>query len=214
MDIEFCPIGEKMEKVKEILAFPEIDDDSWIVSYISELLGVSRGQQPVEEACPDPEMSDMVSAIKEHVNLHDKATTEGMSLLEEHIKEAMRLEFDELDARLHKIKVSLLRGMHSGDTVGKILVALIDKVHELEDTYIWKCPECGAECVWDAEQAGDGGTPMCTISQVEGDEEDEDDNGYGCDMDMVPDRFALFDTDEWKNAESIVLRIKRAKENK
>jgi len=105
---------------------------------------------------------------------------------------------EEILSRIDKAKLSVLRGMHSGDKVADTLTALVEKTRELEDTYIWKCPECGAECVWDAAQAGDGGTPMCVK----------------CDIDMEPDRLALFDTEEWKDAEAYVLRITQIRDSK
>ena len=105
---------------------------------------------------------------------------------------------DELKEHIDKKFAAVHRNIHSGDKVANALEALVDVVVELVDSYMWKCPDCEEECVWNSDQAGDGGTPMCCE----------------CDVDMEPDRFALFDTQEWKNAEAIVLRIKRAKEAK
>lgn len=93
---------------------------------------------------------------------------------------------------IDKSKLSILRGMHSGDKVANILTALVEKIIEDEDLYIWKCPECGFEAAWDADTTAEGGSPVC------GD----------CDVDMKADHFALFDTKEWKEADAYVLRIK------
>lgn len=195
MDIEFCPVGEKLEQIKNILAFPDVDDAEWIVKELREVLGVRAGMDPIEEACP-MDSDPSVKALKDHVSLHNQAVTEGMLLLEQHIKEVVRHEVDGLEKHIGKKFAAVHRNIHSGDKVAKALMDLAEEVVKCEDSYIWKCPDCGEEADWDAGQAGDGGTPMCT----------------GCDVDMEPDRFALFDTDAWKNAEAIVLRIKRMKE--
>jgi predicted RNA-binding Zn-ribbon protein involved in translation (DUF1610 family) len=92
---------------------------------------------------------------------------------------------------IDRAKLSILRSQHTGDKVAKVFVALVGKIIEVEDSYIWKCPECGEEAAWDAGNAGDAGTPMCPK----------------CDIDMKPDHFALFDTEEWKEADAYVLRI-------
>jgi hypothetical protein len=211
MDIEFCPIGEKLEQIKNMLAFPDVDDTDWIVQEIREMLGIRVGMEPIEDACPiDSEPS--VRAVKEYISLHNRAVLESMLLLEEHLKRAMRQEVDGLENHIDKAKLSIIRAVYAKDKPGALLAALVEKIDELQDTYIWKCHECGAECVWDAGYASDGGTPMCTTSQTEGDDEDE--NGDGCDIDMVPDRFALFDTEEWKEAEAYALRITNIKDSK
>jgi len=111
---------------------------------------------------------------------------------------ATKMDVDKILNHIDKAKLSVLRGLHSGDKIANILTSLVKKVREYKDIYTWKCPECGFEAEWDADQAGDGGTPMC----VE------------CDIDMEPDRFALFDTEEWKDAEAYALRITNIRESK
>lgn len=105
---------------------------------------------------------------------------------------------EEILEAIEKAKLSVLRGMHSGDKVAKVLVNLVEKVRDNEDTYIWKCPECGADVAWDVSTAADAGTPVCGE----------------CDIDMTPDYFALFDTEEWAAAESYVLRIQQIRDSK
>ncbi len=99
---------------------------------------------------------------------------------------------------INKAKLSILRGIHSKDKTAKLLINLVEKVRDNEDTYVWKCPECGADAAWDVSNAADAGTPMCGE----------------CDVDMKPDFFLLFDSEEWKEADAYVLRINEIRDSK
>ena len=105
---------------------------------------------------------------------------------------------DDIMDHINKAKLSILRGMHSGDKVANILTSLVKTVREAGDTSIWRCPECDREACWDSDDAGDGETPVCPK----------------CDIDMAPDRIFLFDTQEWKDAEAYALRITQIKNSK
>ncbi len=116
----------------------------------------------------------------------------------EGIRDTLSSMESRLNDKIDSAKLSVLRGMHSGDKVAKTLTALVEKIVELEDEYIWKCPECGDECTWNAKHSTDNGTPTCVK----------------CGIDMVADYFHLFDTEEWKAADAMVLRIKEIKASK
>lgn len=111
---------------------------------------------------------------------------------------ATKEDVDKILNHIDKAKLSILRGMHSGDKVADILTSLVEVIRETGDAAIWKCPDCGSEASWDSDDAGDGGTPVCGE----------------CDIDMVPDRILLYDTQEWKDAEAYVLRITNIRNTK
>lgn len=98
-------------------------------------------------------------------------------------------------------KVSILRGMHSGDKVAGILLALVDEVRRT-NKYSWICPECLNSYDNDdipdlvrSWQAG-GDTPICPQC---------------ADVDMKPYIPDLLKSQAWLDAEAYALRISRIK---
>ena len=86
-------------------------------------------------------------------------------------------------------KVSILRGMHSGDKVAGILLALVDAIRELYGR-AWMCPACSSIMLHE------GDTPICPECK---------------DVDMeefIPD---LLKSQAWLDAEAYALRISRIK---
>ena len=142
--------------------------------------------------------TDMIANIERMVIAHDKVVSDRLDMAEIHVKEMVRAEADGLEEHIDKKFAGVHRSIHSSDKTARVLIDLVKKQTELEDGYIWKCPKCGEECLWDADNATDGGTPMC----------------IECDIDMNADRFFLFDSEEWKAADAHVLRINQIKATK
>lgn len=123
----------------------------------------------------------------------------GMSDLNA-IEAILSNQSEDLYKKIDAAKLSVLRGMHSGDKISKILVALVDKAVEVCGPELWRCRDCGHEDIWEVQQAAEGGTPVCPR----------------CDIDMYPiePEEHLFETEEWKAAEALVLRINQIKASK
>jgi endogenous inhibitor of DNA gyrase (YacG/DUF329 family) len=96
---------------------------------------------------------------------------------------------------ISKAKLSILKGQHTGDTTAKLLLDLLQAIREVGDRAIWQCPECGAEASWGSAETAEAGSPVCSR----------------CDIDMLPDRMALFNSEEWIAAEAYALRISNIK---
>ena len=88
-------------------------------------------------------------------------------------------------------KVSILRGMHSGDKVAGILLALVDEVRRTNQPgWTWICPSCLNLLVHE------GVVPICPHCK---------------DVDMEPYIPDLLKTQAWLDAEAYALRINRIK---
>lgn len=107
---------------------------------------------------------------------------------------------DILDA-VKSAKVSILRGMHSGDKVAGILLALVEEVRRTNKSS-WICPDClnsydnddipDLMRSWQAE----GAVPLCPQCT---------------DVDMHPYVPELLKSQAWLDAEAYALRINRVK---
>lgn len=108
---------------------------------------------------------------------------------------------EDILAAVKSAKVSILRGMHSGDKVAGILLALVEEVRRTNKRG-WICPDC---CnIYDNDAVPDlmrshqaeGDTPICPQC---------------IDVDMHPYVPELLKSQAWLDAEAYALRINRIK---
>lgn len=167
--VELCDIARKLKNTRELLAYPDIDDNDWIIEMLMKTLDVKRGEDPVEFDCPyENEQEWLVSKLAKLID---------------------------------KSKLSILRGMHSGDKVANILVDEIEAVNLICIGMEFRCHECcGDTCVVSCGEVAVTGSPMCPT----------------CDKPMglisAPDD--IMRTDAHKEAEAYVLRIKTVRNSK
>lgn len=101
---------------------------------------------------------------------------------------------DEILAAIDKAKLSILRGMHSGDKVANILVKLVKEIRETCPGVAWVCPNCNF--VISVKEWGSS-RPICPT----------------CKIDLCFDA-AIRQTDVFKEADAYVLRINTIRDSK
>jgi endogenous inhibitor of DNA gyrase (YacG/DUF329 family) len=142
----------------------------------------------------------ILSAIEQAKHSVIRALQQAQPLPTDHAPElqVVDLSDEDMEKILHhisKAKLSILKGQHTGDTTAKLLLDLLQAIREVGDRAIWQCPECGAEASWGSAETAEAGSPVCSR----------------CDIDMLPDRMALFNSEEWIAAEAYALRISNIK---
>lgn len=63
-----CSILENLDSVRELLSFPDVDDNEWIVNQLMGMLGVARGTNPNEQVCPNKDLSMDKDEILEKID--------------------------------------------------------------------------------------------------------------------------------------------------
>jgi lipopolysaccharide biosynthesis regulator YciM len=105
---------------------------------------------------------------------------------------------DALSKEIHSAKVSVLRGIHSGDRSAKHLIALVDEINSRDgDSRMYECEECGFRERVSHDSIVDGGGPVCPA----------------CDIDMSLSEGSIVESEVFKGAEAFVLRVKRVKDS-
>lgn len=131
-------------------------------------------------------------ALLEALDIHfEEEDMTPMSLIDAH---------DSIIEAIDRAKLSILRGMHSGDKVAKILVNLVETMHEVCPVPHWVCSCCGD--FHDPELFKDQDPGQITCPQC------------GGSMFYDDPEALIMETEAFKEADAYVLRIDAIKKSK